>query len=267
VAESARAFKVHYKITHFGGDTHANAGQEFPAVYLNRGVDKFMYYPETNPWTYDALSGFTMPDLPTLSPLLYTPEEWGAYVDAGGKGIAVYTPGSYPYTLGFNNPGPSPDGTNYFAPLTRFTFSPGAVLESNIYVIAGPLEEAREVIYGLRHQETGASPFTPYTNVDQPVAGDSIRGTEYQIIGWAFGTSDIEDVAVLLDGTVAGHATYGSQLQGFENSFPHHSENVGFTYVMDTTKFSNGAHTIELRITDANGNMAIHPTIPVTIAN
>lgn len=55
------------------------------------------------------------------------------------------------------------DGTNYFAPSTCFTFFPGAVLESNIYVIAGPLEEARAVIYSLRHQETGRSPFTPRT--------------------------------------------------------------------------------------------------------
>ena len=123
------------------------------------------------------------------------------------------------------------------------------------------------MIYGLRHQEAGPSPFTPYSNVDQPLAGDSIAGTAYSIIGWAFGTSDIKDVAMLVDGTVAGHATYGSQLQGFENSFPHHPENVGFTWVMDTTKFSNGAHTIVLRITDANGNVAIHPTIPVTITN
>ena len=267
VAESVRAFKIHYKITHFGSDTHANAGQEFPAVYLNRGVDRFMYYGGTSPWSYDALSSFTMPDLPNLSPLLYTPESWGAYVDANGTGIAVYTPGSYPYSVGFDNPGPSPNGTNDFSPSTCFTFSPGAILESNIYVIAGPVEEARSVIYSLRHQETGPSPFTPWTNVDQPGAGDSIRGTAYSISGWAFGTSDIEDVEVLADGAVAGHATYGSQLQGFENFFPHHSENTGFSYVMDTTKFSNGAHTIVLRVTDANGNVAVHPTIPVTIAN
>ena len=51
------------------------------------------------------------------------------------------------------------------------------------------------------------------------------------------------------------------------NSFPHQSEDVGSSYVMDTTKFSNGAHNIVLQILDANGNLAIHLTTPVVIAN
>src|ERR1700693_2942689 len=204
-----RAFKIHYKITHFGMDTHANAGQEFPAVYVNRGWDTFVYYGGTEPWTYKPLSNFTMPDLPHQGPLLYTPEEWGAYVDANDSGLTVYTPGSFLYTHGFNAAGASPDGTNYFVPVTPFTWAPGAVLESNIYMIAGPVSDARAILYEMRHQETNPSPFTAVSYLEEPQSGDTLSGPGALVGGWAFGTSDITRVDVLVDGTVVGTATHG----------------------------------------------------------
>jgi hypothetical protein len=36
--------KVHYKITHFGTDSHADAPQELPVVYVNPIVSNFFYY-------------------------------------------------------------------------------------------------------------------------------------------------------------------------------------------------------------------------------
>jgi hypothetical protein len=39
-----RVFKVHYKITHFGTDSHADAPQELPVVYVNPIVSNFFYY-------------------------------------------------------------------------------------------------------------------------------------------------------------------------------------------------------------------------------
>jgi hypothetical protein len=263
-----RAFKIHYKITHFGTDTHANAGQEFPAVYVNRGWDTFVYYGGTEPWTYKPLSNFTMPDLPHQGPLLYTPEEWGAYVDANNWGLTVYTPGSFLYTHGFNNAGASPDGTNYFVPVTPFTWAPGAVLESNIYMIAGPVSDARAILYEMRRQETNPSPFTAVSYLEEPQSGDTLSGPGALVGGWAFGTSDITRVDVLVDGTVVGTATYGLSRPDFPAFFPHISNtNVGFQYFLDTTKYSNGPHDIVVKIVDANGNLAIQPTAHVTTKN
>src|SRR5579872_690622 len=175
-----RAFKLHYKITHFGTDTHGNSAQECPAVYVNRGIDTFQYFGGSSPWTYGTSSNFVMPDLPQLSPLLYTPERWGAYVDSSNSGLTVYTPSSYPYSSGFNNPGPSPDGTNDFSPFTVFTFYPGAVLEFDTYLIAGPVSDARAIIYELHHQET-TSAFSPFGVLEEPQAGDTLKGTSASI--------------------------------------------------------------------------------------
>jgi hypothetical protein len=41
VTDHAFTFKVHFKVTHFGTDQHANSIQEFPAVYVNLGFDQF----------------------------------------------------------------------------------------------------------------------------------------------------------------------------------------------------------------------------------
>jgi len=263
-----RAFKIHYKITHVGTDTHANADQEFPGVYVNRGWDTFLYYGGTEPWTYKPLSNFTMPDLPQTGPLLYTPEEWGAYVDANNSGLTVYTPGSFLYSHGFNAAGASPNGTNNFGPVTPFTWAPGAVLESNIYMIAGPVSDARAIVYELRHQETNPSPFTPRSYVEEPQSGDTLSGSGALIVGWAFGTSDITRVDVLVDGMVVGTATHGLSRSDFPAFFPHISNtNVGFQYFLDTTKYSNGAHDIVVEIVDVNGNLAILPTAHVTTMN
>ena len=262
-----RAFRLHYKITHFGSDTHANAGQEYPAVYLNRGLDTFVYYGGINPWTYGELSTFNMPDLPQQGPLLYTSEEWGAYESADSSALTVYTPGSFPWTHGFNAAGDSPNGTNYFTPTTAFTFGPGAVLESNIYVIAGPVTEARAVIYALRGQEVRPSPFTALANLEVPQTGDTVSGRA-EVGGWAFGTSSVKKIEVLVDGALVGTANYGTDRPDIPANYPNEPDrNVGFDYFLDTTGFANGPHGFVVRVTDGNGNVAILPTAQVTINN
>ena len=262
------AFRIHYKITHFGTDTHANAGQEYPAVYINRGFDKFVYYGGTNPWTYGALSTFKMPELPQQGPLLPTAERWASYADQSNSGITVYTPGSFPWAHGFNAPGDSPNGTNYFTPVTPFTWAPGAVLESNIYVIAGPVSDARAIVYKLRHEETSASPFTAVGMVELPQPGDTIGGTNMLVGGWAFGAARIENLTVFLDGTPIGTATCGASRPDIPAAFPGESDaNVGFNYSLDTTRFMNGPHALVIEATDVNGNLTIFPTIHVNIGN
>ena len=39
-----RVFRIHYKITHFGTDTHAQNTQELPVAYLNPNIPHFLYY-------------------------------------------------------------------------------------------------------------------------------------------------------------------------------------------------------------------------------
>jgi hypothetical protein len=201
-----------------------------------------------------------------LSDLLYTPEHWGAYVDSNNSGITVYTPGSYPYSVGFDNPGPSPNGTNDFSPSTTFTWYPGAVLEFDFYLIAGPVEDARPIVYELQKAQT-ATPFAPWGNLEAPLSGDTVSGTSGVVGGWVFALTPVKTVEILVDGSSAGVASYGSSRPDVASAFPGQSSNTGFQFALDTTKFANGTHSVNARITDAAGNIAILPTAQVTIVN
>src|SRR5713101_3958366 len=80
VTSHAQTFRVHYKVTHFGADQHANSIQEFPAVYCNLEYGRFITYTGTAPWTAGELSFSTMSQLGQPSTRPYTPEHWGALV-------------------------------------------------------------------------------------------------------------------------------------------------------------------------------------------
>ena len=43
--------------------------------------------------------------------------------------------------------------------------------------------------------------------------------------------------------------------------------NCGFSYSLDTAKYSNGRHTLNVRVTDTSGNVAVFPTVAVTVSN
>jgi hypothetical protein len=43
--------------------------------------------------------------------------------------------------------------------------------------------------------------------------------------------------------------------------------NIGFSYLLNTAKYSNGAHTLNVQATDSSGNVAVFPDVGVTVAN
>jgi hypothetical protein len=208
-----------------------------------------------------------MPLLPGRSPNLYVPEQWGAYVDNSDSGLTVYVPASYPYINGFNADGPSPEGTNNMTVFSSFSWYPGAVFEGDIYLIVGPVAEARPIIYELRHEQTAPSRYSPWGFLEEPTSGATISGNGVLVGGWVVGTSPVTDVQVVVDGAAVGIATYGISRPGVVEAMPGQTANAGFEYALDTTKFSNGAHTVTIKATDTNGNIAIFPTCHVSVSN
>jgi len=269
VPNHAWAFNLHYRIIHFGDDQHANSGQEFPAVYVNLGFDRFIYYAGATPWAHAPVSATTMPSLPEYSPMLYTSELWGALVDTQDFGLTVYVPGQYPYAYGFNapgDPGPTGFGTNYFHPFTPFTLGPGTVFEGDIYLVVGDYRLARRVVYDLHSRLPAQDIFTPFGWTDAPAANSELTGV-VDVAGWTFDDGAVESVQVLVDGTVVGTATYGSPRPDVPAVYPNAPANVGFQYQLDTAQFVNGPHILEVRVTDSAGNVALFPRVPVDFNN
>jgi len=77
----------------------------------------------------------------------------------------------------------------------------------------------------------------------------------------------VESVEVLVDGTVAGTATYGSPRPDVATAYPNAPTNVGFQYQLETPQFVNGPHILEVRVTDSAGNVALFPRVPIAINN
>jgi len=260
----AHTFQVHCKVTHLGSDQHADAGQEFPAVYVNAQYNRFVYYSGTNPWTNGAVSFAQFQHLGDPGFLLYVPERWGAHVNEQNEGLAVFVPSQYPYVSGFDSP---ESNTNYFLPFSMLTFAPNVTFEGNFYIIAGDYGAARQVIYDL-HKQLGdpANIFAPIGATDVPASGDTVSGV-VTVAGWAFGNVSVSKIEVLVDGKVDGAASYGSSRPDVPEVYPHAPANSGFSYSLDTTRYANGSHILNVRVTDTSGNIGIFSNVAVVISN
>lgn len=255
-----RVFKVHYKITHFGTDSHADAGQELPVMYVNPIVPNFFYYGGSAPWTNDVLSQFTMPG--ECCVVLPTPEQWGAYLDDTNTGIALYTPMQYPNSKGFNA-----GSTLQFTPACPYSWDPGSVLEFDTFVLVGPVTESRAAIYALHSQQSTPSPLPPYGYLDTtPQTGDILTGNA-NIAGWAWGLPGISSIDLFVDGSRVASATYGIARPDVAAALPGAPSNTGFQYSLDTTKFPNGSHSIIVKAIDNAGHVATFSTKQVSFAN
>jgi hypothetical protein len=270
VPNHSRAFNLHCKITHFGLDRHANSTQEFPAVYVSLGFDRYVYYGGTNPWTNGPV---TFPPVSSggagTSQLFYTPERWAAFVNSQDVGLTVFVPEQYLYTsaLTFSGaPGATGNGTNYFAPLTAFTFGPSSTLEGDIYLIAGDYKEARQAIYNFRNSTPSRDIFTPIGKTDLPTPNSRVSGTS-NVTGWSFDDVSVSKVEIAVDNVLAGIANYGLARPDVAKVYYNAPLNVGFQFQLDTKKYPNGTHTLTVMVTDTSGNVAAFPDVPINILN
>ena len=256
-----RVFKVHYKITHFGTDLHADTFQELPVMYVNPNVPNFVYYGGSAPWTNGALSQHVMPY--SCCDMLATPEQWGAYVDDANIGIALYTPQQFPNSKGFNA-----FSTLQFTPMCPFTWEPGSVLEFDTFILVGPVSNnnSRTAIYALHSQQMSVSTLPPMGGPDAPASGAVVSGTVL-VDGWSWALPGMTSVDVFLDGSHIGTASYGVVRPDIPVAFPGAPSDVGFHYSLDTTAFSNGNHALVVKAIDKNGHVATFATQQITINN
>jgi hypothetical protein len=265
------AFKVEFKLTHFGTDLHYNADQELPAVWLNGTYGTLEVYGGTNPWT-DGVTTATLLPSPPGTPNVYTSEQWAALVDGNNSGLTVFVPSQYPYVSGFslpdNNPGQSVYSSNYFRPFTALTVGPGAVTTEDVYLIPGDYTAARNVVYGLHQALPPSDIFTPIGNVDAPAAGSTISGSNVQISGWAIDNVAVSTVAILIDGTLEGSVPFTIDRPDVVAAYPNLAPLLcGWTFPLDSKTLTNGIHVITVQVTDTSNNVAVLPPISVTVSN
>jgi len=138
--------KITFKMTYAGADQGKPRHQEMPAVFVDGALRKFFYVKD----------GVLTSEAPRIIPengkegvaglgLGASSAGWVAYLDDSGWGIGIYTPGTTEFTayraLGDGTTGPTGSAASYVAPLRTFALTNGRVVEYDVYLTIGTLEE------------------------------------------------------------------------------------------------------------------------------
>ncbi|MDM5329898.1 Ig-like domain-containing protein [Neobacillus sp. CF12] len=103
--------------------------------------------------------------------------------------------------------------------------------------------------------------------MDTPKNGSTITGIT-NVRGWFLDASGVSKVEVLVDGQIVGQAQYGSPRPDVLNVLPaYQNANAGYEFALDTTKLSNGLHSITVRETGKNGASSELQGISVNVKN
>ena len=107
-----------------------------------------------------------------------------------------------------------------------------------------------------------ANRIEPFGTIDTPAQGGVASGSEYVNFGWAltpqpkYIPGDGSTIWVWVDGVPLGHPDYGHYREDIATRFPGYANSDGAVgyYVLDTTKYANGVHTIAWSVGDSNGD-------------
>ncbi|HJQ25953.1 MAG TPA: putative Ig domain-containing protein [Blastocatellia bacterium] len=142
--------------------------------------------------------------------------------------------------------------------------SPGTV----VFVVRVTDSAEQSVTRTLAITIRPADHVAPFGNLEVPDFRATLSTTATGS-GWALDNVGIATVEVLIDGTKAGEAIYGlsrPDIGAIWSSFPNAARS-GYSFTLDTTKFSNGEHTLAIRLLDASGNATVVGTRPITLQN
>lgn len=107
-----------------------------------------------------------------------------------------------------------------------------------------------------------ATATRPFGTIDTPAQGGVASGAAYANFGWALTPlpntipTSGSTITVYIDNAPAGHPTYNLYRSDIATLFPGYNNSGGAVgvFVFDTTKLSNGVHTIAWVVTDSAGN-------------
>lgn len=82
-------------------------------------------------------------------------------------------------------------------------------------------------------------------NIDNPVSNKTVSDN-FIINGWALDLYGVDRVQILIDGKYVGDAKIGESRPDVKKVFPQYqdADKSGFSYILDISKLSNGAHTV-----------------------
>jgi len=111
-----------------------------------------------------------------------------------------------------------------------------------------------------------AAPFGSFGGI---VGGGNSGAGSMPLTGWALDDNGVLAVDILVDGVVAGRASYGRARAGVGARFPGYPDSgaAGFAFQLDTTHYLNGQHKVAVRVKSRAGEVAVLPSQTITFTN
>ncbi len=111
-----------------------------------------------------------------------------------------------------------------------------------------------------------AAPFGSFGGI---VSGGNSGGGSMPLTGWALDDNGVLAVDILVDGLVAGRASYGRARAGVTARFPGYPDSAspGFAFQLDTTHYLNGQHSVSVRVKSRAGEVVFLPSRSITFTN
>jgi hypothetical protein len=131
-----------------------------------------------------------------------------------------------------------------------------------LYAYADDVDGHRTLLGARTFTGDNAHATKPFGTIDTPAQGAQVSGTSYVNWGWVLGAQgnaipvDGSTITVYIDGVAMGHPTYNVNRSDIETLFPGHANTSGAVgyFAFDTTKLSNGVHTIVWGASDSAGH-------------
>ena len=273
VANHPYVFQERYKITHIGSDRHANASNAVPSYEISAvQFNQFDFYTGNKPGTAAAptvLPTAQLAQYPAIGTVEWISEYWGGFSNQQGTGFAAYSPQAFPYAAPSQATTDPTDQELDFAFLTPFSFEPNTSVQFDTFLMLGNYKNLQTEMYDIK-TALGAFPdIAPPAgdlNAD-PASGSTVSGT-ISIDGWAFDSvSSTTQVALYVDNVLTSSGVANITRPDIAVAYPGAPSNPAFHFALDTTTLTNGVHTIEVRATDASGNVGVLPHRIVTVTN
>src|SRR5262249_41923087 len=171
-----------------------------------------------------------------------TPYTWSLASGSLGPGLNLSASGSIGGT-------PRTPGTNTF--VVRGTDAARQPAPRTLAIIVKPADK-----------------LAPFGSLETPDFRATLNNTATGT-GWALDNVGVTAVEVLVDGQKVGDGQYGLSRPDIAvswSSFPN-AANSGFGFNIDTTRLTNGEHTLAVRVSDAGGNSTVMGTRTVQVQN
>lgn len=134
--------RMRFKMTYSGTATFKPRHQEMPALFVDAALETMVICPEG----VEAWKGADLRRLQPGFPNEYAKvsEPWAAWVDAEDRGVGILFPGTTRLTCYRVRQGHAKADCSYLAPIRTLALTPGVVVEYEVVIGLGTVEELRK---------------------------------------------------------------------------------------------------------------------------